>query len=470
MAGEESAVGTGRNAIASARINPALRRSYDLRGVFGKTLTVDDAYGVGCAFAALAHDSSLSRIAVSRDGRLSSPALEAALVDGLRRGGMHVFRLPLGPTPLLSFTIHRLGLDGGIMVTGSHNPPDQNGFKLLLDGTEPVFGSALDMLWGIEPVERSGGRVEDTDISSEYLSALAAEVMAVTPVTITWDSGNGATGGIVERLEHRIPGKHFKLYTEIDGRFPNHHPDPAVAKNLSDLAATVVHSGSDLGIAFDGDGDRIGVVDSAGEIVWPDQLLLLLARDVLRERPGSTVVADVKSSGVLFDGIAAAGGRALMGPSGYVLVRERMLQAAAPIAGEMSGHIFFGDRWHHADDGLYVAMRTIRALAHARMSLEEFRESLPPVFATPEIRLPCPDDRKAEVIEHIAQRLGGAKVDRTDGLRVTEEGGWWLLRASGTEAKLTARCEAQDAASLKQLKSSLGAALREAGLPADEFL
>jgi phosphomannomutase len=469
LAKDDTALKASRSE-ARVAINPALRRSYDLRGEFGTTLTEDDAYGVGCAFAALAHQAARSRIAVSRDGRLSAPALEAALVEGLRRGGMHVFHMPLGPTPLLSFTIDRLGLDGGVMVTGSHNPPDQNGFKLLLGGTTPVFGAALRALWEAEPAMRGGGIVEDVDISGDYLAALAAEAGTAHPTAITWDSGNGATGEIVERLVHRLPGRHFPLHTRIDGRFPNHHPDPTVAKNMADLAATVVRSRSDLGIAFDGDGDRIGVVDSAGETVWPDQLLLLLARDVLRERPGSAVVADVKSSGVLFGGIAAAGGRSLMGPSGYVLVRERMLQAAAPIAGEMSGHIFFGDRWHHADDALYVAMRTIRALAHAGMTLRQFRESLPPVFATPEIRLPCPDERKAEVIEHIAQRLGGVKVDRTDGLRVTEEGGWWLLRASGTEAKLTARCEAQDPAALKQLKASLGAALREAGLDADELL
>ena len=450
-------------------INRALRRSYDLRGVFGDTLTEADAFGIGRAFAALAHEDGLRRIAVSRDGRLSSPVLEAALVDGLRSGGMRVFRMPMGPTPLLSFTIDRLDLDGGIMVTGSHNPADQNGFKLLRR-TAPIHGDALGALWEAEPVARSGGTVDEVDISGEYLTELAAEIVDAHPRAIVWDSGNGATGEIVERLVHRLPGRHYDLHTQVDGRFPNHHPDPSIPANLQDLATTVMRTESDLGIAFDGDGDRIGVVDSAGEIVWPDQLLLLLACDVLREQPGSAVVADVKSSRILFEGIAVAGGRAVMGPSGYVLVRERMLREAAPIGGEMSGHIFYGDRWHNSDDALYVAMRTIRALARAGMTLRQFREALPRTFSTPEIRLPCPDARKAEILDAVAARMDDAHVDRTAGLRVTEAGGWWLLRASGTEPKLTVRCEGKDADSLEALKANVRTALRQAGLESDTYV
>ncbi|MDP8913750.1 MAG: phosphomannomutase/phosphoglucomutase [Pseudomonadota bacterium] len=446
------------------QINPALRRSYDLRGVVGNTLNRMDAHALGRAFAGLARARGLRRIAVSRDGRLSSPELEPELVRGLIEGDCHVFRMPIGPTPLVSFTIHRLGLDGGIMITGSHNPPDQNGFKLHLGG-HPLYGDALGALWESDCAAASGGQVEDVDLSEDYLAALLAEIDQLPPFSAAWDSGNGATGGIVERLIAKLPGRHLPLHTRIDGRFPNHHPDPSVSANLADLADAVLSEGLDLGIAFDGDGDRIGLVDSAGEIVWADQLLLLLARDVLSEQPGSAIVADVKSSGTLFDGIAAAGGRPLMGPSGYVLVRERMMREGAPLAGEMSGHIFFGDRWHHADDGLYVAMRAIRALARSSMSLRQFRESLPPTFATPEIRLPCGDERKAEVLGAIAERIGDtASIDRTDGLRVMEEDGWWLLRASGTEPKLTARCEAKDPASLERLKKILAELLREQGL------
>ena len=445
-------------------INPKLRRSYDLRGVVGTTLTPGDAHALGRAFAGLARARNLHRIAVSRDGRLSSPELESELVRGLVEGGARVYRMPTGPTPLVSFTIHRLGLDGGIMVTGSHNPPDQNGFKLHLAGN-PVYGEALGALWEADTSSRPGGAIEAVDLGEDYLAALLAELDGLPPVSAAWDSGNGATGAIVERLIARLPGRHVPLFTRVDGTFPNHHPDPSVPGNLKDVAQAVRAQGLDLGIALDGDGDRIGLVDSAGEIVWADQLLLLLARDVLSERPGSPIVADVKSSGTLFDGIAAAGGRPLMGPSGYVLVRDRMIREGAPLAGEMSGHIFFADRWHQADDGLYVAMRTIRALARSGRTLRQFRESLPKTFATPEIRLPCPDDRKAQVLAAIAERIGSsAGIDRTDGLRVMEQDGWWLLRASGTEPKLTARCEASSEEALDRLKSTLADLLHEQGL------
>ncbi len=446
-------------------LNPALRKTYDLRGTVGRTLTEEDARSVGLRFAALARGRGLSRIAVSRDGRLSSPALEAALVEGLVAGGMAVHRLPLGPTPVVSFAVHRLGLDGGIMVTGSHNPPDQNGFKLLLGG-DPVHGAALAGLWQAEPDELPGGSVREVDVGEEYLAALVAEVEGVELGPIAWDSGNGATGGMVERLAGRLGGRHHLLHTGIDGSFPNHHPDPSVPENLADLQDAVRREGCAVGFAFDGDGDRVGVVDETGAIVWADQLMLLLARDMLRERPGSAVVADVKSSNLLFNGIAAAGGRPVMGPSGYVLVRERMIREGSPMSGEMSGHIFFGDRWHHADDGLYVAMRTLRAIARSGRSLREFRGSLPATYATPEIRLPCPDERKAEALQAIAARLqaSGACIDRTDGVRVTEGDGWWLLRASGTEPKLTARCEAGSAEGLERLNSALGDHLRWVGL------
>ena len=443
------------------RMNPKLRKSYDLRGTVGETLTKGDAFGVGLAFAAMAQARSLSRIAVSRDGRLSSPELETALVDGLTAGGAQVFRMPVGPTPLVSFTVHRLGLDGGVMVTGSHLPPDQNGFKLMLGGN-PVFGEALGILWDIEAAERSGGRVEEVDLTADYLEAVLAEVDGLPIANAAWDSGNGATGAIIEALVARLPGRQQTLFTDIEGTFPNHHPDPSVPETLADLSRTVVEQGLDLGFAFDGDGDRVGVVDSDGAIVWADQLLLLLARDMLDERPGATVIGDVKSSDVLFSGIEAAGGRAVMSPSGYVLVREAMLRERAPLAGEMSGHIFFGDRWHYADDGIYNAVRCLRALVRSGLSVAEFRRGLPITFATPEVRLSCSDERKDEVLHVIEMdlRASGLPVNAMDGLRVNEDSGWWLLRASGTEPKLTARCEARTRDALEKIAAGLAARLR----------
>jgi phosphomannomutase len=450
---------------ARTRIDPRLRRAYDLRGVVGQSLGPDDAHGVGRAFAEIARGAGRRRLAVSRDGRTSSPELEAALVRGLVEGGMHVLRMPLGPTPLVSFTIDRLGLDGGVMVTGSHNPADQNGFKFHLGGA-PFHGEALARLWQVEGRECAGGELDAIDQSEAYLDALFAELQGLRVAAAAWDSGNGATGPIVERLLARLGAWHRPLFTTIDGTFPNHHPDPSVAANLKPLADAVVADRLALGIAFDGDGDRVGLVDERGEVVWADQLMLLLSGEVLADRPGAAIVADVKCSQTLFSGVRALGGRPVMSPSGYVLVRDRMLREGAPLAGEMSGHVFFADRWHAADDGLYVAVRALRALARTEQSLRAFRDSLPRTFATPELRLPCADDRKRAVIAALQASLQGASatIDRTDGLRVVEADGWWLLRASGTEAKLTARCEAESPEGLQRLSTRLAESLRRAGV------
>lgn len=442
-------------------VNPRLVRSYDLRGVVGTDLTAADATALGLAYAA--NLTAGARVAVGYDGRLSSPMLEAALVDGLVAGGLRVVRIGRGPTGMLYHAVHRLALDGGITITGSHNPPDQNGFKLLL-GREPVFGAALQALVRTPPARRPGGTAERRDVAADYLDTLAAVAADAPALRIGWDPGHGATAEMVTALAARLPGTHRLLNASIDGRFPGHHPDPSVPENLAELQALVRAEALDLGIAFDGDGDRIGVVRGDGEILWADQLILFLAQDLLARCPGSAVVADVKSSRVLFDGIAAAGGRPIMAPSGYVLIRERMLAEQAPMAGEMSGHIFFADRWTGTDDALHVAMRLLSTLG--RTDLTAFAARLPKTVATPELRLPCPDARKAEVLASVAAGLDPASVDRTDGLRVTTPDGWWLLRASGTEEKLTARIEAWDEAGLETMRADLFARLSAAGFSA----
>jgi phosphomannomutase len=273
-------------------------------------------------------------------------------------------------------------------------------------------------------------------------------------------------GAVIGALTARLPGRHTLLNATVDGRFPAHHPDPSVPQNLCELQRAVVALRADMGVAFDGDGDRIGVVDSTGAIIWPDQLLLLLALELLGARPAMPVVADVKSSRVLFEEVARLGGRAVMAPSGYVVVRAAMLREGAPLAGEMSGHIFFADCWHATDDALFVAIRVLLALGRQGRSLADFRASLPPTAATPELRLPCPEQRKEHVIREVAARLGaaGVRIDTTDGLRVTTQEGWWLLRASGTEPKLTARCEAADAEGLERLQRELMSHLRQSGI------
>jgi len=447
-------------------------RSYDIRGCVGRELRLRDAHTLGLAYASVARSQHRRYIAVSRDGRLSSADLEHVLVEALVAGGMQVRRLGLGPTPHLYFAIHTGALDGGIMVTGSHNPPDQNGFKLVLGG-EPVCGSALQALVAAAPSKASGGSVVDvreheTGSTRAYARTLA-EIGARIPSSlhVVWDCGNGATGAVLGVLTERLPGRHTLLNSNVDGRFPAHHPDPAVAKNLAQLQAAVVAQEADVGIAFDGDGDRIGVVDSSGAIVWPDQLLLLLALEALDKGSGAAVVADVKSSRVLFEEIERRGGRAVMAPSGYVRVRAAMLRERAPLAGEMSGHIFFEDCWHATDDALFVALRALLALGRLGVSVREFRLSLPPTAATPEMRLHCPEHRKTQVIEEVSARLGcadGVYIDTTDGLRVTTADGWWLLRASGTEPKLTARCEAADSAGLVRLQRALMTQLARSGI------
>jgi phosphomannomutase len=284
-----------------------------------------------------------------------------------------------------------------------------------------------------------------------------------------WDCGNGAVGALIKPLTQALPGRHILLNAKVDGRFPAHHPDPSIAANLRELCATVRAEQADLGIAFDGDGDRLGVVDESGAIIWPDQVLLLLAGEVLRTAPGACIVGDVKSSRVLFEEVARLGGRPVMGPSGYVRVRETMQRERAPLAGEMSGHVFFAECWQGTDDALFAAMRLLDCLGRAGHTLGEFRRSLPPTAATPELRIPCPEDRKPEVLRQVAARLAavGARVDTTDGLRVTEADGWWLLRASGTEPKLTIRCEAAEESGLERLRAVVGAHLDACRQPWD---
>ena len=451
--------------VRSPSINPAIVRAYDLRGTVGNELGCSDALALGLAYATAARAQGRTCIAVARDGRLSSPELEAALVAGLTEGGLKVMRLGLAPTPQLHFAVHAFGFDGGIMVTGSHNPPGENGFKLVL-GEHPVYGHALRELVATKVQRCPGGQAVSLDVGGEYASRIAGLAQTPRELHVVWDCGSGAVGAVIGAIVAGLPGHHTVLNGAVDGRFPAHHPDPAVAENLGELQSAVIASGADIGIAFDGDGDRIGVVDDSGTIVWPDQLLLLLAHAVLIEHPGATVLADVKSSRVLFEGIEQLGGRAVMAPSGYVLVREAMLRERAALAGEISGHIIYENCWNATDDALHVAMQTLNAVARLGSSLSEFRRCLPATCATPDIRFPCPAHQRSAVMLEIAERLAAsnADVDPTDGLRVSTEAGWWLLRASGTEAKFTARCEAADEDGLAQLAGSLARQLEMSGL------
>ncbi|BCX17465.1 MAG: phosphomannomutase [Geminicoccaceae bacterium] len=450
------------------RFHPTILREYDIRGIVGETLSAADARAIGRTFATLVRRSGGRRICVGRDGRLSSPELAEAVIGGVRAAGVDVVSLGLGPTPMMYFAVHELDTDGGIQVTGSHNPPSHNGFKMML-GKASFFGERIRELGRMAEAgdwETGEGRIEEVDVLDRYVDRLVRDYHGNRPLDVVWDAGNGAAGPAMALLARRLPGRHHCLFAEVDGRFPNHHPDPTEPHNLEALIAAVAARGAEVGIAFDGDGDRIGVVDGRGRIIWGDQLLMILAADLLARRPGATIIADVKASQTLFDEIARLGGRPLMWKTGHSLIKAKMVETGAPLSGEMSGHIFYKDGFYGHDDALYVAVRLLDILARGTRTLAELRDAMPATFSTPEVRFDCPEERKFAVVAELARALArdGAEVDTTDGVRVRTPDGWWLLRASNTQAVLVARAEATSAEGLERLKGELRTRLRSLGI------
>jgi phosphomannomutase len=451
-------------------------REYDIRGIIGQTLHDADAFAIGRCFGTVVARDGGKSVAVGYDGRLSSPSLELALVRGLRASGMEVVRIGRGPTPMLYYTATTQGTGGAVMITGSHNPSDYNGFKMML-GKKPFFGTQIRDLGAMaaagDVVVEAEGSERQLDIAEEYLARLVKDWDGGDrALKVVWDNGNGAAGDVLTELVKRLPGQHTVLNGEIDGTFPAHHPDPTVPANLRQLIAEVLVQKADVGIAFDGDADRIGLVDDTGAILFGDQLMILLGRDVLRTHPGATIIADVKASQVLFDEIGKAGGKPLMWKTGHSLIKAKMAETGSPLAGEMSGHIFFADRWYGFDDALYAAIRTLGILARmGGTKLSDVRKALPQVINTPELRFDCDDRRKFEVVAEVAERLraAGANVSEIDGVRVLTDDGWWLLRSSNTQAVLVARCEASSDAGLDRLKAALVAQLEASGLAAPDF-
>ena len=446
----------------------SILREYDIRGVVGKTLDADDAFAVGRAFGTIVARQGGRTVCLGYDGRLSSPDMQKAVAEGLRAAGLEVRRIGLGPTPMLYFSVNHLDADAGIMVTGSHNPPTHNGFKMML-GKRPFYGKDIQELGRVaaegDYIEAAPGSVEDCAVEEAYVDRLL-EGFDGKPMRMAWDPGNGAAGRIVEMLTKRLPGEHLVVNSEIDGRFPAHHPDPTEPENLEQIQGLVRENQLDFGVAFDGDADRIGAIDGRGEIIWGDSLLAILARDVIREIPGATIIADVKASQVLFDQIKKLGGTPLMWRTGHSLIKSKMAETGAPLAGEMSGHIFFAHRYYGFDDALYAAIRLMLTVSHSGRSLTELHDELPKVINTPELRFPCGDERKFEVVREVKDRLSrqGAKVNDIDGVRVSNEDGWWLLRASNTQDVLVARCEAASSQALRHQIDQLSAALRASGI------
>jgi len=456
----------------SHKFHASSLREYDIRGIVGETLTEADAFAIGRVFGSMVAEAGGRKVAVGRDGRLSSPALAAALIKGLMASGAEVIDIGQGPTPMLYYASFAEPADGAVMVTGSHNPPNYNGFKMMLKN-KPFFGKDIQTLGARaaagQVVPEAQGSVAEKDVSEAYVARMLKDWDGERKLKVVWDNGNGAAGDVLVKLVEQLPGEHKLLNAKIDGTFPAHHPDPTVPKNLEQLIDAVKKEGADVGIAFDGDADRIGLVDNEGHILFGDQFLILMARDVLREHPGATIIADVKASQVLFDEIAKAGGTPLMWKTGHSLIKSKMAELGSPLAGEMSGHIFYNDKWYGFDDALYAAVRILGVIARSPQSVGEFRASLPEVVNTPELRFDCTEDRKFAVVAEVAERLkaAGEKVADTDGVRVNTEDGWWLLRASNTQAVLVARAESTSEAGLSRLKAALAGQLAASGLAPD---
>ena len=374
---------------------------------------------------------------------------------------------------MLYFAVHKFRADAGLMVSGSHNPPEHNGFKMVLDRS-PFFGHDIKELGTISSSGNwSTGRgvAKDVDIFDEYIERLISDYRGKHNFKVAWDAGNGSAGPAMSAICKKLPGDHIPINAEVNGSFPNHHPDPTVPEYLRQLQLEVCQSECDLGFAFDGDGDRLGVVDGTGRIIWGDQLMVLFAADVLKENPGAKIIADVKASQILFDEIARMGGEPVMWRTGHSVIKSHMAKIGAPLAGEMSGHIFFADKWFGFDDGLYAAVRLLSFLGGQTQSLAEIFDNLPKAINTPELRFQCNDTRKFDVVEEVYQRMRrlDVNINNVDGLRVQNEDGWWLLRASNTQDALVARCEAEDLVGLEKLRDTLVSQLCKSGVKPPVF-
>jgi len=454
-------------------LDPTILREYDIRGVVGDTLNPADARVIGRALGSIAVRGGGSAAVVGYDGRLSSPELEGAMAEGLRASGLKVFRIGLGPTPMLYYANHILEADVGVMITGSHNPPEYNGIKIVLQGMS-FYGEDIQKLGRLAAagdfVDGAGETVV-RPMDEEYVERVLEDYRGSKPLTVAWDPGNGSAGEALVKLVAGLPGRHVLLNEIIDGTFPAHHPDPTVEKNLEQLKEAVKKENCDLGFAFDGDGDRIGIVDSKGRVLWGDQIMVILASEVLADLPGAVIIADVKASQVFFDEIKRMGGNPLMWKTGHSLIKSKMRETGAPLAGEMSAHIFFKHRYYGYDDALYAAVRLLSIVSRSDQTLAEMRDAMPQMVNTPELRFDCPEDRKFKVIEEVRERLAGAEgadVIDIDGVRVQSEDGWWLLRASNTQAVLVARCESASAEGLERLKKTLARQLEASGLTLPE--
>ena len=427
------------------KVSRNIFRAYDIRGVYPKELDEEVAFHVGRAFGSYMVRKGFKLLNVGMDCRLSSEVLKGALVDGLVRSGCHVLDIGVVPTPLLYFSIVHMGRDGGVMVTASHNPPEFNGFKLCI-GKKTLFGDEIQEVRKVieeEDYVEGAGSVEEGDIVDDYLEFVKKDVSVDRSLRFAIDGGNGVAGPVAFKLFKDMGLEVHPLYCEADGRFPNHHPDPVVEENLRDLKLLVEEKSLDLGVGYDGDGDRIGVVDDKGRVVWGDRLLLLFSLDLVEGHPGVKVVGEVKCSQIFFDELRKRGGIPIMWRTGHSYIKEKLEEEDALLAGEMSGHMFFRDRYFGFDDAIYASARLLELLSKKGKKLSELVDELPATFSTPEIRIDCPDGLKFKVVE-------------IDGIRVSyKDGSWALVRASNTQPALVVRFEARSPSRLEELRSSV---------------
>jgi phosphomannomutase/phosphoglucomutase len=439
-------------------MNSQIFREYDIRGVADRDLTDDVVRAIGRAIGTLCAERGKRRIVVGRDCRLSSPRIQDALVAGLVESGRHVTRIELGPTPLLYFAVHHLDADGGVMITGSHNPPEDNGFKVLV-GKDTVYGADIRAIGERaargEYTAMAGGHVEDKRVSPAYIAFMQGNIqLKRTDVRFVVDAGNGAAGPLAIAAMRALGLSPDPLFCDMDGTFPNHHPDPTLPENLRALIERVRATGADVGIAYDGDGDRIGAVDATGEIVWGDRLLIAFARNVLERRPGAAVLGEVKCSQTLYDDIAQRGGRAILWKTGHSLIKAKMKADHALLAGEMSGHLFFGDRYYGFDDAVYASLRLIELLAERNQTLGQLLADVPRTYVTPEIRVDCPDEVKFRVVDQVRAHFRAThEVVEVDGARINFGDGWGLVRASNTQPVLVLRFESNSPERRDQIRA-----------------
>jgi phosphomannomutase/phosphoglucomutase len=439
------------------KISPSIFRAYDIRGVVQETLTPDAVYAIGQAIGSEALARGQQQVVIARDGRLSGSKLSAALRDGLLASGRDVIDIGAVPTPVLYFAAHTLGTHSGVMLTGSHNPPEYNGLKIVLNG-ETLAEEAIQSLYQRivdNDFTQGQGHYETRDIVPDYISRITSDLRLARSLKIVIDSGNGIAGAVAPKLFRALGCEVVELFCEVDGRFPNHHPDPGQPENLQDLTHSVLAHQADIGLAFDGDGDRLGVVTDNGEIIWPDRQMMLYAEDVLKRNPAATILYDVKCTRHLASVIDTLGGKPLMWKTGHSLIKAKMRETGALLAGEMSGHIFFKERWFGFDDGLYTAVRLLEILAADKRSASEIFKTLPNSVNTPELKLPMDDARKSDFMTELQQQaqFPQAVLNTIDGLRVDFSDGWGLIRQSNTTPCLVLRFEADTTEGLQRIQA-----------------